>query len=66
MYASSFFFFFGTALALGSFWTLIPAALVSVVLVVRTVFEDRTLQEELDGYKEYASRVRYRLIPGVW
>ena len=54
------------ALALGSFWALIPAALVSVALVLRTVFEDRTLQAELDGYREYAQRVRYRLIPGVW
>jgi protein-S-isoprenylcysteine O-methyltransferase Ste14 len=66
MYVACFLLFPGIALALGSFWALIPAALVSVVLVVRTVFEDRTLQEELDGYKEYASRVRCRLIPGVW
>ena len=66
MYVACFFLFPGIALALGSFWALIPAALVSVVLVVRTVFEDRTLQEELDGYREYAKRVRCRLIPGVW
>jgi protein-S-isoprenylcysteine O-methyltransferase Ste14 len=37
-----------------------------MILVVRTVIEDRLLHEELDGYKEYAARVRYRLIPGVW
>lgn len=66
MYVACFLLFPGIALALGSFWALIPAALVSVVLVVRTVLEDRTLQNELEGYKEYASRVRYRLIPGVW
>ncbi len=66
MYVACFLLFPGIALALGSFWALIPAALVSVVLVVRTVFEDRTLQEELAGYREYAERVRYRLIPGVW
>jgi protein-S-isoprenylcysteine O-methyltransferase Ste14 len=45
---------------------LIPTAVGTLVLVVRTVLEDRTLQEELEGYKEYAGRVRYRLIPGVW
>lgn len=66
MYAASFFLFFGIPLALESFWALIPAVLVSAVLVVRTVLEDRTLRNELDGYREYAERVRYRLIPGLW
>ena len=56
----------GIPLALGSFGALIPAALGAVILVVRTVLEDRTLQAELEGYREYASRVRSRLIPGVW
>jgi protein-S-isoprenylcysteine O-methyltransferase Ste14 len=37
-----------------------------LLLVVRTALEDRTLQEELPGYKDYARRVRYRLVPGVW
>jgi protein-S-isoprenylcysteine O-methyltransferase Ste14 len=36
------------------------------LLVVRTVLEDRTLQNELPGYNQYALRVRYRLVPGVW
>jgi len=57
---------FATALALGSLWALIPAGLTMCLLVVRTALEDRTLQEELDGYKEYARQVRYRLLPGVW
>lgn len=66
MYLSTFFLFSGTALALGSFWALIPAALVALIIVLRTALEDRTLQNELEGYKGYASRVRYRLIPGIW
>jgi protein-S-isoprenylcysteine O-methyltransferase Ste14 len=37
-----------------------------LTFVVRTALEDRTLQEELDGYKAYAERVRYRLLPGIW
>jgi len=53
-------------LALGSVWALIPGTLTSVLVVIRTALEDRTLQEELEGYKEYAQRVRYRLLPGVW
>ncbi len=54
------------ALMLGSLWALIPAVLAAIALVVRTALEDRTLQEELDGYSDYAQRVRYRLVPGVW
>ncbi len=56
----------GMSLSLGSVWALIPASLSCGVLMVRTVWEDRTLQEELTGYKEYAQRVRYKLVPGVW
>jgi protein-S-isoprenylcysteine O-methyltransferase Ste14 len=55
-----------TSLALGSLWALIPAGLVMGLMVVRTTLEDKTLQAELDGYKDYAARVRYRLLPGVW
>jgi protein-S-isoprenylcysteine O-methyltransferase Ste14 len=55
-----------TPLLLGSLWALIPAGLATVGYVVRTALEDRTLLEELDGYKEYAQQVRYRLMPGVW
>ena len=55
-----------TSFALGSLWALIPAGLVMCLMVVRTALEDRTLLEELDGYKEYTKRVRYRLLPGVW
>ncbi len=53
-------------IALGSFWACIPAALLVVNLFIRTALEDRTLQNELAGYKEYAARVRYRLLPGIW
>jgi protein-S-isoprenylcysteine O-methyltransferase Ste14 len=53
-------------LALSSLWTLIPAAVALVIAVIRTALEDRTLQEELPGYKEYARRVRYRLFPGIY
>jgi protein-S-isoprenylcysteine O-methyltransferase Ste14 len=65
-YVSGFLVFIGMPLSLGSLWALIPAALVCLLLVVRTIWEDRTLRDELTGYDEYAQRVRYRLIPGVW
>jgi len=57
---------FATPLALGSLWALIPVAITLCLFVVRTALEDRTLQAELDGYKEYTQRVRYRLVPGLW
>jgi protein-S-isoprenylcysteine O-methyltransferase Ste14 len=56
----------GAPLLLGSWSAFIPAALLICVIVVRTALEDRTLQDELEGYKDYAGRVRYRLLPGVW
>lgn len=66
LYSGALLMCMGIPLALGSFWALIPAAAGTVTLVVRIVLEDRTLQAELDGYREYAGRVRYRLVPGVW
>ena len=57
---------FGIVLALGSIWALIPVAVASIITVIRTVLEDQTLQEELPGYRDYARRVRFRLIPGIY
>lgn len=53
-------------LALGSLYALIPAALSVALTITRTALEDRTLRAELPGYAEYAQRVRWRLLPGVW
>jgi protein-S-isoprenylcysteine O-methyltransferase Ste14 len=58
--------FAGFAISLCSWWALIPAGVGSLVLVLRTVWEDRTLHVELPGYATYATRVRFRLIPGIW
>jgi protein-S-isoprenylcysteine O-methyltransferase Ste14 len=55
-----------TSILLGSWWAMIPGALSAVGFVVRTALEDRTLQEELEGYKAYTTTVRFRLLPGVW
>jgi len=53
-------------LILGSLWALVPVGLAVAGTVVRTALEDRMLRADLEGYEEYAGRVRYRLIPGVW
>lgn len=59
-------FMLTTALALDSLWTLTLSGALSLLLIIRTALEDKTLQEELDGYTEYARKVRYRLVPWVW
>jgi protein-S-isoprenylcysteine O-methyltransferase Ste14 len=51
---------------LGSAWSLLPAIIAGALLAVRTLLEDRVLQAELPGYREYAARVRWRLVPGIW
>ncbi|SCM79214.1 conserved membrane hypothetical protein [uncultured Pleomorphomonas sp.] len=65
-YVAAVVMFLGMALALGSAWALLPAALASALLVLRTAWEDRLLRAELPGYDDYARRVRWRLIPGLW
>ncbi len=56
----------GMVLALSSMWTLVPAAVALIITVIRTALEDQALQDELPGYRDYARRVRYRLIPGIY
>ena len=65
-YVGTILFYLGSACLFGSLWGSIPAILAAFTLVVRTALEDRTLQAELPGYKEYAECVRYRLLPGIW
>jgi protein-S-isoprenylcysteine O-methyltransferase Ste14 len=65
-YAGMLVFILVTPLILGSHWALAPAAATASVIVLRTVMEDLTLHDELDGYAEYARRVRYRLLPAIW
>ena len=65
-YAGNILPLFGIVLGLGSIWTLIPAVVALIITVIRTKLEDRVLHEELQGYREYAKRVRFRLIPGIF
>ena len=55
-----------TPFMLGSWWALVPAILSVFSIVVRTALEDHMLLNELEGYKAYAWRVRYRLVPYLW
>jgi protein-S-isoprenylcysteine O-methyltransferase Ste14 len=66
MYAARTVFIIGVALMLGSWIALVPAALIALLLVLRTSLEDRMLTTELPGYREYAKHVPERLVPGLW
>ncbi|MDX1817475.1 MAG: isoprenylcysteine carboxylmethyltransferase family protein [Marinobacter sp.] len=65
-YAGNIFALFGIVLAFSSTWTLIPVTVALIIAVIRTMLEDQTLKDELPGYRDYAQRVRYRLIPGIY
>ena len=65
-YAGMAAFTLATPLILGSWWAYVPAAATAAVTMLRTALEDRTLQNELEGYPDYARTVRYKLIPIVW
>jgi protein-S-isoprenylcysteine O-methyltransferase Ste14 len=66
-YVGGILFVLASGIALGS-WLATAMLAVSTLpfLLYRTVTEDRILQAELPGYCDYAGRVRWRLMPGVW
>jgi protein-S-isoprenylcysteine O-methyltransferase Ste14 len=66
MYSGTVLFFIGMPLLLGSWWGVAMAPLFFVLFAVRSGIEERTLIAGLPGYADYAARVRYRLLPGLW
>jgi protein-S-isoprenylcysteine O-methyltransferase Ste14 len=66
MYVGNLAMMFGIPLALGSYWGLLFVIPSVAVIVFRILDEEKLLTEELAGYREYAQRVRYRLMPNVW
>jgi protein-S-isoprenylcysteine O-methyltransferase Ste14 len=66
MYAGALVMIAGIPLALGSWWGLVPAALLVPVMVWRLIHEERFLKAHLTGYARYLGQVRYRLAPLVW
>jgi len=66
MYLGIIVVFLCTPPALGSWWALLPGAVIGALFVLRTAKEDDMLRQELPGYAEYAARVRHRLVPRVW
>jgi protein-S-isoprenylcysteine O-methyltransferase Ste14 len=65
-YAGALLTYMATPVFLDALWSFVPVVFLLIVLVIRTKLEDKTLREQLEGYRGYAKQVRYRLIPGVW
>lgn len=66
MYAVTIWLFLSIPLVLGSLWAALCFVPYVAIIVVRLIGEERLLENELDGYKEYKKKVKYRLIPFVW
>lgn len=66
MYIAVLFIYTFSPLALGSYWAVIPTLLIFFIVVARIRNEEKVLTKELDGYSDYARKVKYRLIPGIW
>ena len=66
MYTGNVIMLIGIPLALGSFWGLVCVAPGLIVLGLRIRDEEKLLQQELTGYREYTQTVRYRLVPRMW
>ena len=66
MYLATLLMFLPLPLILGSFWGLIPFVLYPVLIVIRILNEEKVLSDGLEGYAEYKTKVRYRLLPFIW
>jgi protein-S-isoprenylcysteine O-methyltransferase Ste14 len=66
MYSAAVVFMVGVALLLGSWWGTAISPVFVILFGIRIGIEERTLMTGLPGYADYATRVRYRLLPGVW
>jgi protein-S-isoprenylcysteine O-methyltransferase Ste14 len=66
MYSGGLLLFLGIALALGSWWGLVPGLAILALIIWRLTDEERYLSDHLSGYREYCAKVTHRLIPYVW
>jgi protein-S-isoprenylcysteine O-methyltransferase Ste14 len=66
MYVGVLIFYIFSPLALGSYWAFIPAICIVPFIIARIKGEEKELLENLEGYRDYAAKTRYRLLPGIW
>jgi protein-S-isoprenylcysteine O-methyltransferase Ste14 len=66
MYFGAILMYVASPLALGSYWAMIPGAVIAPILVARILDEETALEKDLPGYVEYKQKTKYRLIPFIW
>ena len=66
LYFGALFYTAGTSLVLGSWWGLATIPILALFFGIRIGIEEQTLRMGLDGYDDYARRVRRRLVPFIW
>jgi protein-S-isoprenylcysteine O-methyltransferase Ste14 len=66
MYSGALIMTIGTPIALDSWWGLVGVVPIGAILVLRILDEEKALEHELDGYREYLRKTRFRLVPYVW
>ena len=66
MYFGAILMYVASPLALGSYWAMIPGAMIVPVLVARILDEETALEKDLPGYVEYKQKTKFRLIPFIW
>jgi protein-S-isoprenylcysteine O-methyltransferase Ste14 len=66
MYLGVILMFVAVPLVLGSVWAFAPVVTMMLLLMVRTVLEERLLRRDLPGYQQYVNKTRWRIVPGIW
>ena len=66
MYVSVLLIYVSSPVALGSYWAVIPMVFLTFLIIARIRNEEKVLTQELEGYREYMKKTKYRLIPGLW
>ena len=66
MYAVTIYLFLAIPIVLGSWWALLCMAPYPFLIAIRILNEEKVLENNLSGYKEYKAKVKYRLVPFIW
>jgi protein-S-isoprenylcysteine O-methyltransferase Ste14 len=66
MYAGALLLFVASPLLLGSVWGLIMSLILIVTIAVRSIGEEAMLKQELEGYRDYVKKVKWRMIPFIF
>ena len=66
MYSATLLLFLSMPIVLGSVWSFLIFLVYPFIIAARLKDEEKFLEEELEGYREYKKKVRYRLIPFIW